>query len=108
VFGIFAGVWLGFAVLVGFALRGGLTLRMFGLQLRDARGRRAGRLRCALRSLCAWGPLLVVLVPGSDLSLAWAGVIGAFALLALGASYAIWRPARGLPDLVAGTWIAPR
>jgi len=76
--------------------------------LRDRRGRRAGRLRCALRSLVAWSPLLLMFAPASDLSLAWAGVIGAYALLALGAAYAIWRPARGLPDLVAGTWIAPR
>ena len=76
--------------------------------LRDRRGRRAGPLRGALRSLCAWSPLLLVLLPSSELALAWGAVIGAFALLALGAAYAIWRPARGLPDLAAGTWIAPR
>jgi hypothetical protein len=89
-------------------LRGGLTPRLFGMLLRERRGRRAGRLRCALRSLCAWSPVLLMLVPASNPTLAWAGVIGAYALFALGAAYAIWRPARGLPDLVAGTWIAPR
>ncbi len=108
VFGIFALVWFALAVLVGLVLRGGLSLRMFGLLLRERRGRRAGRLRCALRSCCAWSPLLVVVVPALDFGSAWGAVSAAYALLALGAVYAVWRPTRGLPDLVAGTWIAPR
>jgi hypothetical protein len=100
--------WIAVALLGGLVLRGGLSLRMFGMILRDRRGRRAGPLRGALRSLVAWSPLLLVLLPSTDLALSWAAVIGAFALLVLGAAYAIWRPARGIPDLVAGTWIAPR
>jgi len=107
-FGIFGGVWVALAVLVGIALRGGATMRMFGILLRDGRGRRAGRLRCGLRSLCAWSPLLVLLVPAQAYGSAWGAVLVAFALLGLGAAYAIWRPTRGLPDLLAGTWLAPR
>ena len=102
VFSFFASTWLVLATLVGFVLRGGLTPRLFGMILRDRRGRRAGRLRCTLRSLVAWSPLALLLVS------TWAAVIGAYALLALGAAYAIWRPARGVPDRLAGTWIAPR
>ncbi len=110
--GKFLGAWLLLALLGGLILRGGLTLRMFGMILRDGRGRRAGVLRCGLRSLCAWSPLLAAsvprFVPGLSFTLAWSALIGAFVLLGIGAAYAIWRPARGLPDLVAGTWIAPR
>jgi hypothetical protein len=106
--GILAIGWLALALLGALALRGGLTLRVFGMILRDGRGRRAGRLRCALRSLCAWSPLLLMLIPGLGWASAWWPVIGAFALLALGAAYALWHPSRGLPDLAAGTWIAPR
>jgi len=108
----FLGGWLVVALIGGFLLRGGLTLRVFGMLLRDGRGRRAGVLRCGLRSLCAWSPLLLASVPRFfpelSFTLAWSALIGAFVLLGLGAAYAIWRPTRGLPDLAAGTWIAPR
>ena len=100
--------WLGLALLGGLLLRGGLTLRVFGMILRDARGRRAGRLRCALRSLCAWSPLLLLIVPGLAPTHAWVPVLCGFGLLASGAAYAVWRPVRGLPDMLAGTWLAPR
>ena len=42
-----------------------------------------------------------LVLPATGLALSWATVLAAFALLALGAGYSMWRPARGLPDLVA-------
>ncbi len=104
--------WMVLIVLGALLTRGGLSLRMFGLLARDARGRRAGRLRCALRSLVAWSPLIIVLlphaVPAINGVLSWLCIPLAALLLVLGGIYALWRPERGLPDLVAGTWLVPR
>ncbi|MBK7642368.1 MAG: protein kinase [Planctomycetes bacterium] len=112
VLGKCAVVWMVLALLGGLILRGGLTLRVFGMLLRDARGRRAGALRCSLRSFVAWSPLLLWILPRFFQPLGalatWSSIVGSMGLLALGAAFAIWRPRRGLPDLVAGTWIAPR
>lgn len=100
--------WLVLTLLGGLLLRGGLTFKLFGMILRDGQGRRAGPLRCALRSLATWSPLALVLLPSGELWLAWSIVGAAFVLLGVGAAYAIWRPARSLPDMLAGTWVAPR
>ena len=47
-------------VLLGFAFRGGMLLRAFGIALVTARGREASRGRALLRSILAWSPLLIV------------------------------------------------
>jgi hypothetical protein len=110
--GKFAIGWIALTLLGGMILRGGLSLRMSGILLRDSRGRRAGPLRAALRSLVAWSPLGIwiapLFLPPASAPIAWTLVAAAPVLFLLGGAYAIWRPARGLPDVVAGTWLAPR
>jgi hypothetical protein len=99
-----------FAVL----LRGGLSVRLFGMGLRDASGQRASRLRCAGRSLLVWAPLALLYALGAWLALHDHTEVGlaislATALIhALGLAYAIAHPSRGLQDRLAGTWLVPR
>jgi hypothetical protein len=98
----------------------GLFLRLLGVAAVRRDGSKAARLRLLGRTLLAWSlccigaPLLLALwltsLPGLQSGvpvLVWAlGVLAVLMLVSLAA--AVWRPARGLPDLLAGTWLVPR
>jgi hypothetical protein len=92
--------------------RGGLGLDQFGIAVQRGDGRPAGRGRCLFRALIAWSPVLVLLVwlpsRGALFQAAAFAAPVALALMAAGAGYSLWRPERGLQDLLAGTWLVPR
>ena len=92
--------------------------RLLGLAVVTRDGQEINRLRSVARALVAWLPAIVWLAylitspkiqgwvpaPASPL-LGTALTLGA---LAVGATWAIARPTRGLHDRLAGTWIVPR
>lgn len=111
---VFSVLWAATAILGAFLARGGLSLRIVSLAVRDAKGRRAGRWRCAWRA--AWtglpflalyfAPFLLALTDhtgAATVSIAAAGVLH---LLLIGAS--LRTPARGWQDRLAGTRLVPR
>src|SRR5262245_66339923 len=61
-FAIYLLIWPVTWVVWAFLTRGGLSLRMVGLQLVQADGRRVARWRCAARALLVWGPLVGCLI----------------------------------------------
>ena len=90
-------------------------LRLLGFEIVTATGT-ASRLRVALRTAIAWAAVLApaaafAAAPG-DWFVTVATNIGvvyvALLILTAGAVLAIVRPARGLQDRLAGTWIVPR
>jgi hypothetical protein len=99
----------------GFLTRGGLTLRLMGLALVRADGRKAARWQCAWRSLLVWTPVVALLwacilaktyVPQFyflQSGLWWLAVALVLAYLVLG----IRRPTRTLHDRLAGTYLVP-
>jgi eukaryotic-like serine/threonine-protein kinase len=118
--------WPALWVLSAFVFRGGLAFRIMELSLVRSDGRRAGRLRCAWRSLLIWvvpAAILAgaVLLEGWYQSSADAGTGGPWAswlaealrwtFLVVLAAYpvlAIRSPERGLQDRLAGTYLVPR
>jgi uncharacterized RDD family membrane protein YckC len=103
------------ALLLSFILRGGLLIRLFGISMRLKDGRKAPRYRCALCALISWGiyTLWLPLMPFFDPvvittpSFPWLASLP----LAIGTAsliYAAFRPARGIPDLIAGTVLVPK
>jgi eukaryotic-like serine/threonine-protein kinase len=101
-------------LLTALATRGAI-LRMLGFEIVTADGRLASRWRVLARTAIAWSPLLLpALVStargGIAGNLFGLGVVLAAALAAqlVGAGVAIARPARGIQDRLAGTWIVPR
>lgn len=125
--------YLGVAgVLLALALRGGLLFTLFGIAVQRPDGTPAGRLRCLVRSLAAWGPLLALVVlsqvASPNVSLAPAGPPagsvrvapdrpsgrpsgrdGVLILIALGgAAFAIWRPTRGVAERLGGVVLVPK
>ena len=107
-------VWGVLCTLFALIFRGGLSLKLFGIGVRDARGRRASRLRCTARSLCVWLPLAVPYGIGAWLGMkdhTEAGLAVSFAtalIHAVAVAYAIARPSRGGQDRIAGTRLVPR
>jgi hypothetical protein len=95
--------------------RGGLSLRLGGLDLVRSDGRDAGRLRCAWRVVVVWVPVVAVLMPivWIDLrrpDLLWlCPVLQGLAvlLLAVHAALALRFPRRSYPDWLAGTYVVP-
>ena len=95
----------------------GLYLRLLGVAVVTREGRRASRLRLLGRALMAWSPGAVGVLLALAMMLAWlpsfdsrvpavVWVLGPLTLLGLaGAAWAVWKPARGLPDLAARTWL---
>jgi len=106
--------WAALAVLCAFVLRGGLSLRVVSLAVRDAQGRRAGRLRCAWRACLCAAPLVAIyvvpLVLMATEHIAWATVclIAAILVHALLIATSLRSPARGWQDRIAGTRLVPR
>ncbi len=91
--------------------RGGISFRMFGLLLRDARGRRASRWTWFQRAVLLLGPLLLAAVTLRFLATQremWicAGVTGALYLAGL--VYTLMQPQVGLIDRVLRTRIVGR
>lgn len=98
----------------------GLFLRLLGVASVKRNGKKASRLRVLGRTLLVWSPfaagatlslwLWFVWLPGFNTSaraLVWA--LGILSILILaGIAWAVWKPARGLQDMVAGTWLVPR
>ncbi len=108
------GIWGILATVLAAIFRGGLSIRLFGIGVRDRRGEMASRRRCTWRSLLSWLPLLVPYGIAAWLAVedhAMAGmtltVLG-LSLHVFGIAYAIWRPSRSMQDRWAGTYLVPR
>jgi hypothetical protein len=93
----------------------GFTFRPFGTALVNRRGKRISRLRGLWRAAVTWSPMAVLFFcfnRGPEVTSAgnWflALELSLVAVLAAGAAWAITRPARGLQDRLAGTWVVPR
>jgi hypothetical protein len=129
-------LWI-FPFVFSFLCPPGAGLSVFGFALQTRSGRSAGRIRCAARSLFAWLPFAFffpTLATAAYLGYApaaraywrsqspaaatfllegYAGgvwtievVLGGIVLL--GIAYSLSKPARGLPDVLAGTWLVPK
>jgi hypothetical protein len=100
--------------LVSAIVGGGVLLRLLGFAIVTRSGR-ASPLRLGVRAAIAWAAILVPAIPFA-LSSDWyttiathVGVVYVALVVQLaGTAVAIWRPARGLQDRLAGTWIVPR
>jgi uncharacterized RDD family membrane protein YckC len=105
------------SLLFSFLLRGGLWWGMFGIGLVTCRGP-APRWRALVRAIVVWSPLLFWL-PYWQLQSQFLGhfmyaanrlAIGSvgLALVLAGVVWPVWRPERGISDLVAGTYLVPK
>ncbi len=107
-------MWAALALASAFLARGGLSLRMMSLAVRDARGRRAGRLRCAWRATLAALPCVAIyciptwLVVTGHPTLATAALVAAAILHAALIATSLSNPSRGWHDRLAGTRLVPR
>jgi hypothetical protein len=115
-------IWICWA----FATRGGLVFRLSAVSLVNAWGQRASRLRCAWRAALVWMPIGLLLVASLQLEASywtawtsgaarawtpWVFFASWWASLGLVLSYgvlALWFPARGPHDRLAGTYLVPR
>jgi hypothetical protein len=92
--------------------RGGLVLWLWGIAVATTGGGQVSRVRALGRTIVAWLPIFAggaVVVRGGMLPADEALVTILAVSLWIGcALYAIARPARGVQDLVAGTWLVPR
>jgi hypothetical protein len=110
----FSVIWAVVAVLGAFLLRGGPSLWLASLAVRDPHGRRAGRLRCAWRALLAALPFLALYAPPFFLvaqgktPLAAGALVVAVLVHAALAAVALRDPARGWHDRLARTRLVPR
>jgi hypothetical protein len=114
-------VWLVAFLSLACALvfRGGLALLLLGVAVVKEDGARASRLRVFWRSIIAWLPVpalflalgpLADMLSRSDREEARLG-LAAYLTFAVYLPLALWsalRPARGLQDVVARTWLVPR
>ena len=100
------------AIFFAVLLSGGLALRISGLVLQTSQGLPAGRLRSLVRALVVWGPFPALfpafgLNPLASMVPLW--MMAAIAAIeAVGFGYTLFRPDRGLPDLIAGTYLMPK
>jgi uncharacterized RDD family membrane protein YckC len=97
----------------------GLFLRLLGIATVNRNGNKASRLRVLWRTIVAWSPCVVgailsltlwmTLAPGLHVSLLATVAPGIFSLVVVAAiALAIWKPARGVQDLAANTWLVPQ
>jgi hypothetical protein len=105
------------AVALAFLLRGSPTLLLSGIAMQTTSGERAGRWRCTLRAAVALSPILVYgalrLVESTyPTLLSWHPIIVfpviAVASILIGIAYSIWRPQRGLAEILTGTHLVVR
>lgn len=113
-FALALGLWGVASTLSAWIFRGGLSLKLFGIGVRDRQGELASRLRCVVRSLVLWVPLTALYGAGTwlafEVTLAAGAALTACTVLlqAYAIAYAIARPERGLQDRLAGTRLVPR
>ena len=119
--GIFWGL-IFFVALLDFGcvllLGDGLFLRLLGIATVNRNGEKASRLRLLGRTIVVWLPciiggtlsiaLWVEWLPGITSAPALMMALTGFAVLILAAMlWAVWRPTRGLQDILVGTWLVP-
>ena len=107
-------VFLVFSVLLAFAFRGGLSFRFLSIAVRNPRGSKAGRFRCAWRAIATALPLFLLYAVPLALYLYWHPVL-AFVALSVAiivhvglVIVSLRNPTRGWQDRVAGTRLVPR
>ena len=129
-------LWI-FPVALSFLFPPGSSARMSGFALQTTNGKPANRLRCVIRSVFAWLPFalffpalaaagLLGFAPNAAVyrqsegllnstlllhgyaNVLWIVEIVLGCLVVAGMIYAIARPQRGLPDLLAGTCLVPK
>lgn len=99
-----------------FVFRGGISLRLMGIDLVRWDGLPAGPIRCACRALLVWTPIAALLILANSVILSANARLGladalwwsAAGLLAVYSYVALIYPARSLHDVVAGTYLVPR
>ncbi|MBL8856952.1 MAG: protein kinase [Planctomycetes bacterium] len=109
-----APTWGFFALLSILITRGGISNAIFGIRIRDRRGRRASRWRSCVRCFLAWLP--IALASGGVFALvmsehaAWATALAVITLALWIAAliHAILNPAQSIVDRVLGTRLVPR
>ena len=104
-----------FAAIGALATGTGFTFRPFGVSLVNRKGKRISRLRGLWRAAVTWSPMVALFFAfkyGPDITKGSYTFLvldlALVAVLAAGAVWAILRPARGIQDRLAGTWIVPR
>jgi hypothetical protein len=108
------GIWGAIALPLAFALRGGLTFLLFGIRVRDGRGRRAARWLCFVRCLLAWLPIAGAAYSIRVLGQHDRGMTATIVAIAVGVIYAaavtdaIVHPARCVIDRLLRTRLVPR
>lgn len=106
--------WALFALPCAFIFRGGLTFTIFGIRVRDRRGRPAGRWLCTLRCFAAWLPLALGVGGTFALSLTGhstdAAILGSIVGIVYVAAvvHAMLNPAQSVVDRVLKTRLVPR
>jgi hypothetical protein len=114
VLGIVCTVWCAFALIFAFGFRGGMSLTVFNVLVRDKSGRPASRLRCLGRAAVAGIPLaLLYWTPAMFIELrnptaTYAAVAVALLAHAAWVFHALSRPTQSLQDLALGTRLVPR
>lgn len=104
----FAG-WMALVLIALSCLLRAPILRMAGLSVKRTAGGRATRVQHGVRAAIAAAPLLLPLLwrsPSPEASI-WLLAL-TWALLLAGIAFALVRPSRGIPDLIARTQLAPR
>ena len=96
-------------------LRGGVSMRLAGIAVVRASGRRAARWRCGVRALLVWLPVAALVAGSAWLQAAYpaaaypaAGLwLAAVALLPVYVVVALKDPARPPQDRLVGTYLVP-
>jgi hypothetical protein len=93
----------------------GFTFRPFDVALVNRKGKRISRVRGLWRAAVTWSPMIALMFAfkyGPDITKGGYAFLlldlALVAVLAGGAVWAILRPARGIQDQLAGSWIVPR
>jgi eukaryotic-like serine/threonine-protein kinase len=95
------------SLIAALVCRGGLLVRALGVAFVTRDGAPASRWRLLVRIVLTWSPILVGVALSPVLSAFKAQAI-MLALFALGVTWTLLDPQRGLPDRLAGTWAVPR
>lgn len=114
------GSWLILWVVWAMLTNGGMSLKLVGIDLQNARGQAAGPFRCGLRTLLVWLPFFALILASvwiqdasksqqsGPLWIYWIPWWLALIYLAASAVYALIYPQRGLHDRLAGVYLMPR